>query len=313
MKLLFITHLYPPYNLCGSEIYIHQMIKALQARGHECWVLKQKFSAGDEQMPPHWIYDGVDVYRNMNGNVCGEHFRKADRVICQLHFSMWAVHIARHHKKPVFHITHNHDRIDKLDVPEVGDVRIIYNSETSRRVLNYQRPSIVFHPIIRKYSSVSHFNNDYITLINLNENKGAPVFYEIAKRMWDRQFLAVKGTYGEQILSDLPNVTIIDPQEDMSLVYDLTRIVLIPSREESYCMVAAEAMTAGIPVIASPTAGLRENCGSAAIWVDREDIDGWIKEIKTLDSKKSYLSRSEICSKRVLPDEISQLETFITW
>jgi glycosyltransferase involved in cell wall biosynthesis len=47
-------------------------------------------------------------------------------------------------------------------------------------------------------------------------------------------------------------------------------------------MAAAEAIAHGVPVIAHPTPGVIENLGDAAVYVDRDDIDGIAEAILTI-------------------------------
>jgi glycosyltransferase involved in cell wall biosynthesis len=52
-------------------------------------------------------------------------------------------------------------------------------------------------------------------------------------------------------------------------------------------------MCSGIPVISSGTPGLRENCGDAGIYVERNDIKGWVEAIARLDTPVKYRKASE--------------------
>lgn len=308
MRILFVTHLYLPRNICGSEIYLHQVIKFLQSKGHECRVLLMPFN----QAPlNHYEYDGVEVFPG-KGQI-DEYFNRADAVVAQLPtYSWYAVNIALMKRKKAFHITHSglDQKVVQIDY-RPGEVGVIYNSETARQVINHDQKSIVVHPPIRKFHVENSEKNKHITLINLSQNKGAPLFYEIAKRMPDRKFLAIKGTYGEQITSNLPNVTTLEPTTDIESVYRQTRILLVPSEQESFSMCAGEAIAAGIPVICSGTPGLRENLGEAGIYAHL--TEEYIQEIRRLDNKKSYLSRREICLLRSSANssrQISELDNF---
>jgi glycosyltransferase involved in cell wall biosynthesis len=221
-------------------------------------------------------------------------------------------------KKPCYFIVHNTHRYQCATDPS-RPLNIIYNAEHARQTLEYPQPSIVLHPPVdyRKYDlGKNPIDNPYITLISLNENKGGHIFWEIARAMPDKQFLAIKGSYDEQIIQDLPNVRLMDNTPDILPVYQQTRVLIMPSEYESWGMTATEAMCNGIPVICTPTPGLKENCGTAGIYVGkppeivtekdkyyprvtgRENIDAWVKAIRKLDGKKYYLSKSEACRTR---------------
>jgi len=67
-------------------------------------------------------------------------------------------------------------------------------------------------------------------------------------------------------------------------------------------------------VICNPTAGLKENCGSAGIYIDRDDIDGWVKAIKRLDDVKEYRKWSKKAKDRSRElDPKKELEAFGAW
>jgi glycosyltransferase involved in cell wall biosynthesis len=89
----------------------------------------------------------------------------------------------------------------------------------------------------------------------------------------------------------------------------------MPSKEESWGRVAIEAMSSGIPVIATPTPGLLESCGSAGIFCKRDDIGSWVREIRRLKTDTEYYkSVSEKCFDRAKElDPLSQLTQMEAW
>lgn len=316
MKFLFSVHLYPPMHNAGGEMYLHNMAKFLITRGHHCRVLLHE--AVYHKITRPYIIDDVEVYprgRNME-----EHFIWADRVITHLGFTSWTVPIAQTFRKPVFFVVHNTHYYTCVENPK-KPVGIIYNCQAAKELLNYPQPNIILPPPVdyRNYQSDHDpIDNEYITLINLNENKGGKILYDIARAMPDRRFLAVKGAYDPQIIEELPNVDFMANTMDIMQVYRKTRILLMPSEYESWGMTATEAMSSGIPVICTPTFGLKENCGNAAAYIGKEpmirpgnrqdiakpkvagrdDIAAWVREIKKLDGKKNYLSRSKLSRER---------------
>ncbi|TMZ68680.1 glycosyltransferase [Klebsiella pneumoniae] len=143
-----------------------------------------------------------------------------------------------------------------------------------------------------------------MTLINPIPAKGSGVFYELARRMPNVPFLAVEGGYqqSEQVRERLPNVRWQPHTGRMRQhVWAHTRVLLMPSAEESYGMCAIEAAASGIPTIAAPTPGLKEALGEAGVFVDVDDIDGWEAALRditgpgwALASKKALARSAEL-------------------
>src|SRR5690606_23963369 len=115
--------------------------------------------------------------------------------------------------------------------------------------------------------------------------KGAEIFYDLADRLPDQDFLVVEGGYerARQVYIEKPNVMFQPNTGDMrGRVYRKTRVLLMPSSYESYGMSADEACVSGIPVVASPIAGLVECLHTAAFHVDLEERDEWYRIVKEL-------------------------------
>jgi len=144
---------------------------------------------------------------------------------------------------------------------------------------------MVLHPPVWPHEHATR-PGGAVTLVNLNENKGVHVFEHLAMLFPDVPFLGVKGGYGDQLTAGLTshtNVQIIESTSDMrGRVWSRTRVLLVPSLYESYGMVALEAMASGIPVIAHPTPGLREALGPAGIFADRDKMQEWATELRSL-------------------------------
>ena len=146
-------------------------------------------------------------------------------------------------------------------------------------------------------------DGDMITLVNANVNKGVHQFIEIAKRMPNRKFLAIRPYYGELVPPPAPsNVEWIPFDNDIRNVLKRTRILLFPSKYESFGRIAVEAMYNGIPVIyskpttknvtlAGSTEGVEEWIIPAGIACDREVADEWISAIESLDDIDTYQAR----------------------
>jgi glycosyltransferase involved in cell wall biosynthesis len=232
-----------------------------------------------------------------------------------LDYTRWSIGLAAMYKKPLFHLIHNthvYEEIVQAEKPQY----IIYNSNWAKSRLSYNHDSIILHPPcdFRFYDCVANpIENKYITLINLNENKGGELLYQIAELLPHKKFLGVKGSYDEQIIKHLPNVTILDKQIDIREVYKKTRLLIMPSLYESWGRTATEAMASGIPVICTETGGLSENCGKAGIYAERT-AEAYALAIEALDNQKLYLRKSKesrIRSREL--DPVTELAQFNEW
>lgn len=318
-NILCSVHLYPPIHLCGAEMMLHQLNKYLQSKGHTIKVLLKQ--ANQHRINAHYIFDDVDVFPPDQYNETML-FHWADIVITHLDYASWTQSVAEQYRKPVLHIIHNNHPREHLRSAELSQF-IVYNSNWIKDDMKYNHPSIVLHPPTdyRYYDlQMDSWDNEYITLINLDHNKGGHILREIALRLPHIKFLGVKGSYSEpvkigQITDQPPNVTVIDKQVDIRPIYRKTKILLMPSKYESWGRTATEAMCSGIPVIVTDTPGLTENCSFAGIFVtDRDDIDQWVNSINKLYNEKTYRKYSQKCIKRSRElDPTSELDALERW
>lgn len=103
----------------------------------------------------------------------------------------------------------------------------------------------------------------FVTMINPCAIKGIAIFLALARSSPEIPFAAVPtwGTTPEDkaALVELPNVTLLEPQEDIDRIFARTRVLLMPSLwQEAFGVTAVEAMLRGLPVLASDVGGLPE-------------------------------------------------------
>jgi glycosyltransferase involved in cell wall biosynthesis len=320
MNILCSIHLYPPTHLCGAEFMLHAINKHLQSKGHEIKVLLHQ--ANHYKIENHYVYDEVDVFPPEQ-NTIQNLFLWADVVVTHLDYTGWTIGAGSIYNKPVVHLIHNTHTYRSIADSDKKQY-IVYNSEWAKGVLGYKHKSIVVHPSVdwRFYDVQKDTEkNEFITMINLDHNKGGHILKAIAERMPHKKFIGVKGSYSEpakigQYTNQPSNVTVLNKTDKIKEVYEKTRVLIMPSEYESWGRTATESMCSGIPVICTPTPGLLENCGSAGTYIqNRDNIDDWVKAIEKLDSKKEYSKASKKAKERSREldprKELDELELWI--
>lgn len=312
MRITWSIHLYPPRHNCGSEWMAHNINKFLISRGHEVRVILHQAHKYNIKVP--YEIDGVTV--SGPTHEIGQ-YSWPDVILTHLEYTAHTLPLGHMVKRPVIQFVHGDKRYQSID--NAKHARIVYNSQWIADKLQYKWKSMVFNP----FCDYDHINvnenpidNEYITLVNLNENKGGHILRKIAEAMPDRKFLGVIGGYDPQITNQPPNVKVVPNAKDIREYYRQTRVLIMPSLYESWGMVATEAMANGIPVVCTETPGLKENCANAGLYVyDREDWTHFVDQINRLDDNgfyniASYAARErakELCN----PERLYQLENFL--
>lgn len=290
---------------------LHSMLRDMVRRGHSASVLINfkdvDHLRANSRHPQQKYYDfeGVAVF-DFAGNA-ERIIPKADIVITHLEKGSNALHGApaycKKYGKPLARLVHNDRELFYFKAVRDTTDLVIFNSLWLQNAYNATLTAdwnqiVVRPPVDPSYYAVDRPDANDITLINLTENKGAKLFYDLARAMRSHSFLAVKGGYDQQMIDSGANLTVIENQSDVRPVYARTRILLVPSLIETYGRVAVEAMASGIPVIANETAGLREACADAAVFLDRNKPMDWVNEIQKLDDPDYYAERSAMAKAR---------------
>lgn len=110
---------------------------------------------------------------------------------------------------------------------------------------------------------LGRFENRFVLLVNPCAAKGLPVFLALAERFPGVEFAAAPGwgtTAADlESLRRHANVTVIPPEDDFDRILAQTKVALVPSLwAEARSRVILEAMSRGIPVMASDVGGLAE-------------------------------------------------------
>ena len=317
MNVLWSIHMYYPAHCCGSESMAHHVNKYLISKGHQARVILHQ----DKGIFTPYNYEGVEVFGSKVGQIV-DTYRWADLIITHLDYTQFTIIMAKQAERPLVHFVHN-------DIPyssiqnNFGNVSAVYNSDWIAKSLNYPVPGYTLHPPCGGYE-VDNSGAEAITLISLNFMKGGLMLGLLAQKMPHRKFIGVIGSYDSpgdskisqpmiiEMLRSYANIEIVPNSPDIISTYKRTRILIMPSYYESWGRTATEAMSCGIPVICTPTPGLKENCGDAAIYVGKRiegsepgkdqvtigDVDEWVRAIESLDNDREYLKKSLLCKAR---------------
>ena len=298
MKILALIHGFPPGLNAGGEYYMYNFFKFLVERGHFVTV-----RIAESNLRPYEI-DGIKVDRDVYPETKKD-LLTTDIIITHLNRQGFALNVAEYNHKPCVVVQHNHNVFHSMHAkhkPHAHErwLYCIYNAQHVADKCKYPNPSIIMHPPVYADRVKVTRTGGHITLINCWDKKGGDVLQTVASRMPDKKFIGVEGGYAKrkQLMGEFANIEYIPNTPDIKSVYAKTRILLMPSVSESYGMAAIEAAVSGIPTIAAPTPGLRESLGDAGIFVERDNIDGWIEVIKTLDDPDEYKAASQKCKAR---------------
>ena len=198
----------------------------------------------------------------------------------------------------------------------------IYNHfKRDATVIHNMVNEVFFQMPIRKYT-----NRDkliYISIGSLFYIKGHDILIkalsEVAQYTLDWELRIVGGGSEEKNLQNLikqlgleNNIKIIgrrNKQEIISLLYD-SDIFILPSRSENFSVAVLEALSAGLPVVATTCGGIRECINEKnGVLVSVEDVSGLAKSILDISKNIELYDKQFIadeCKRRFSPSVISK-------
>lgn len=315
-RSIMLLHAYVPFWNAGSEVCAHTVNRFLIRKGHEVWVGVPGY--------PNRIYEGVHLFDSNNRALLHGLMKYTD-VISTHSYRKKCLSLSNQYGAAFidwFHGgTYTSSTRDNYIDKESPRVWAAFNSTslyTTFQNIEEKKYCVLRPPVDwREYEIAdSLLQHKYVTLSNLNENKGGQILIDIAKAAPEIQFLGVRGSYWKQIEDhSLTNLTYIDNTPKIKDIYMVTNILIMPSKDETWGRTAVEAMSSGIPVIAAITPGLKECCEDAALFADRTDIKEWVRLIRRLSKDKSfyeeYVKRGKARARQLEPTH--DMETFLDW
>lgn len=274
----------------GSEVTLHYLNKTLAASGWEVNVLLSEPHPG---APSPYVVDGVTVVPHTSPEYLIQWIPYHDVLFTQHGPTRRCVYLSRETRIPLVQFIHNELQWSKGFLA-LGCDLAVYNSDHVRVAMEsnleevvgvpirdgeaalmnrecWAWDGIVVHPVVDPSEYTVTPDRKYITQIGLSKEKGGDIFWELARRNPQWQFLAVHNAYGDPIVNTLPNVRILEHTPNIQMAYEQTKVLLMPSTRESYGRTAIEAACSGVPTICSGTDGLREALGDAGMYATSVD------------------------------------------
>jgi hypothetical protein len=321
MTVVALSHGYPPLWNMGGEVSLHRSMMAVKG---ERVVLTNTQA--------EYYIDGIRVAQINTPNVLDI---KADPtpiakqlkdinarvVIAQNELSLPAVLAAQEAGAVSIVNVHTPPKYGKgIRAGVVYADYAVYNTETSAR--QWGEPgAIVVHPPINPLPEKTAPTGDAYTVLSSLVNKGVEVVLELAKLYPNKRFIIVRSpaepTHGlsdiEERASLLPNVELhprVHPN-DVHKYFEQTRILLVPSRYETYGMSAIEAAGYGIPTVHFDTPHVREGIGDAAVLVSPLSVKETANGIDLIENNyESYSEKARARAEWIQDRQVAELERF---
>lgn len=321
MTIVALSHGYPPFWNMGGEVSLHRTIAPLDGK-------KVVLTATDKE----YYFEGVKVKKintpdvlniNANPHPIAEQLREVNArvVIGQNELSLPAVLAAKAVGAISMVNVHTPPKYGRAIRQAVATADYaIYNTETSAKEWG-EPEAIVLHPPINKIPDRLIKGGDAYTLLSSLLNKGVEVVLELAKRYPDKRFIIVRSpaepTHGlrdlEERAAKLPNVELhprVSPEE-VYKYFEQTRILLAPSRYETYGMSAIEAAGYGIPCVHVDTPHVREGIGDAAVLVPPLGVEETARGIEMIESDyEAYSVRARAKAEWLQDRQVMEMQRF---
>lgn len=300
MSLVALTHGYPPLWNMGGEVSLHRTLIA--ARG-------DKYVLTATEKP--YIFEGINVSQINAKNVLDINTPptpianqlkdlNAKVVIGQNELSLAAVKSAHIIGAASVVNVHTPPRFGRALADAMYNTdHAIYNTKTAAE--EWGEPNaLVVHPPISALPLDTKTGGDAYTMLSSLVNKGVEVVLALAAMYPDKRFIIVRSpaepTHGlkdlEARAEKLPNVELhprVSPEEVYKYL-EQTRILLVPSKYETYGMSAIEAAGYGIPTVHVDTPHVREGIGDGAVLVPPLNVPATAAAIDLIENNYDIYS-----------------------
>lgn len=301
MTVAALSHGYPPLWNMGGEVSLHRTMKAIREDKVVLTATNEPYTFEGVRVENINTPDVLDIRANPRPIAAQLTEQNARIVIGQNELSLAAVRAASMIDAISIVNIHTPPRYgaNLREAMRLSDYAI-YNTQVAANEWG-EPDALVLHPPISPMPDNFNTNGDAYTLLSSLRNKGVEVVLELAARYPDKRFIIVRSpaepTHGlpdlEARAALLPNVELKPrvPPEEVHKYLEQTRILLVPSRYETYGMSTIEAAGYGIPTVHVDTPHVREGIGAGAILVPALDVEATAAGIDMIEA--SYAQCSE--------------------
>ncbi|MCG5527922.1 glycosyltransferase [Halorhodospira sp. 9621] len=309
MRILFATHhKYPPEIFGGLGVNTHRLACGLLERGHHVAVVAGLKGVGRTGLSarlrmkllrdpsPQDRRMGYPVWRSWNPATVVEKLSakfKPDVAVLQggAHFapmlqSLLCLGI------PVVAYLHTSDRLPmQHDAPKPPRLSFLANSSYTASLHGDKYVSRIIPPLVHPEDYQTETDRSSAIFVNPAGYKGLDIVLALARARPDVSFLFIVNSMRKSLdISGFHNIRVIAPVEDMRKVYGRARVVLAPSKEETWGRIATEAHVNGIPLLASNAGGLPEAVGPGGICLPfKAPTAEWVRAFSRLwDDPATY-------------------------
>jgi hypothetical protein len=293
MTVVALSHGYPPLWNMGGEVSLHRSMTAIKGKRIVLTNTEAEYYIDGIQVAQINTPNVLDV--NANPGPIAKQLKdlNAKIVIGQNELSVPGVIAANQIGAVSMVNVHTPPKYGRLIRPAVVNADYaIYNTQTSAKQWG-EPEALVLHPPISDLPSNTSTNGDAYTCLSSLLNKGVEVMLSLAEMYPDKRFIIVRSpaepTHGlpnlEERAAKLSNVELhprVDPK-DVYKYLEQTRVLIVPSRYETYGMSAIEAAGYGIPSVHVDTPHVREGIGDAAVLVPGLDAERTANGIELIE------------------------------
>ncbi len=294
MKILFLTnHKYLPELFAGMEINTDLLCQEIMKSNDNievavaCGLYGGKNLLGISSKIKRYLNSTdvtTDIYNSYKCYRAFELYKHIDKVISEFNPDAIVVQGGDKYYEilnslcdysiPVISYLHTSDSLEMKSSFNLPDnITYIANSEYTRKNHKDKTISFIMPPLIISEKYEVKTERKFITLVNPIPHKGLEKVALLAKNNPKLKFLFVLAHKSDIVdlnkylnkVGGINNVTIEGPFKNMKDVYKKTKLILMPSKQESWGRVATEAHCSGIPVLASDVEGLPESVGKGGI------------------------------------------------